>query len=729
MAKLVYLNVFIKQFRTLFNDDSLSVSDLHTILQLCRITPVKDNRYNYQQINLLLQGYVISNNIGMEVSRKDVINSYNKVKNSKVNHNYDFLKQQPLEKFPSVPPTYTKQKEDDGLVWKDGGEDMKQCDKILQQKYQTENIKNNKIIIITNNQRQRLIENIGLEGVEYKKNDNGTINVSVNSNTDDKSNAEVDTRIFGKKSNVMNGDGTLSGHYKSFNNTYQDRGNLLNFFQNTLQWVQNKMNGEIPKCGNNVSYRNIENFINSGNIDGLIEWLNKKIETYSQDYEMLRGKYNRLSQYNDDDNVLRYTTGKINGTNVDVIALFTFNDFNFSDAIKHGNFRQNQLTDKLLGITKNDRVTQAKIGRKGKESTERIPATYDNKFTPNIKGNFSLDGVKSGHYKTQYGYNGEGGYNTVRQFIDKSIMYASYALKNEGFSPDYIICAPSSSEFNALYCKTLSRKIGVPFINNFFKRNLLNISLGENVEEQMIKDGLTEFDIQAVKHGVTKAIYREIASEVSKPLDILFTKYNAFFSNISLAKFSREKVDINIIKDVFYKWAYNSLVNTKVNFKAKGGNIYKSVVKNMINGTSNITNSKFDVKHIEHEIITNIKLHIGIKTIESVISQVDSLLMKYANILNQGTNFDLRGERFKITDLDKRYRKYVTNVYIITDKVLNNDGNLFTRYLNSKFLIFDEDMNSGATLRLVIEALQLKLGENNQNNIKCLVNAYSNKGR
>lgn len=160
MAKLVYLNVFIKQFRALFNDDGLSVSDLHTILQLCRITPVKDNRYNYQQINLLLQGYIVSNNLGMEVSRKDVINSYNKVKNSKVNHDYDFLKQQPLEKFPSVPPTYTKQKEDDGLVWKDGGEDRKQCDKILQQKYQTENMKNNKTIIITEEQFSKIKDKI-----------------------------------------------------------------------------------------------------------------------------------------------------------------------------------------------------------------------------------------------------------------------------------------------------------------------------------------------------------------------------------------------------------------------------------------------------------------------------------------------------------------------------------------------------------------------------------------
>ena len=50
-------------------------------------------------------------------------------------------------------------------------------------------------------------------------------------------------------------------------------------------------------------------------------------------------------------------------------------------------------------------------------------------------------------------------YTSINQFIDKSIMYASYALKEENFYPDFIVAAPSSSKFNHYYCTNLSRKI------------------------------------------------------------------------------------------------------------------------------------------------------------------------------------------------------------------------------------------------------------------------------
>jgi hypoxanthine phosphoribosyltransferase len=50
------------------------------------------------------------------------------------------------------------------------------------------------------------------------------------------------------------------------------------------------------------------------------------------------------------------------------------------------------------------------------------------------------------------------------------------------------------------------------------------------------------------------------------------------------------------------------------------------------------------------------------------------------------------------------------------------------QYRNAKFLIFDEDINSGATLKIVIDALEEKLPENTENNMMCLVNAYSASG-
>jgi hypoxanthine phosphoribosyltransferase len=57
-----------------------------------------------------------------------------------------------------------------------------------------------------------------------------------------------------------------------------------------------------------------------------------------------------------------------------------------------------------------------------------------------------------------------------------------------------------------------------------------------------------------------------------------------------------------------------------------------------------------------------------------------------------------------------------------------NNGELMKQYRNAKFLIFDEDINSGATLKLCIDALEEKIPDANEKNIMCLVNAYSAKG-
>ena len=57
-----------------------------------------------------------------------------------------------------------------------------------------------------------------------------------------------------------------------------------------------------------------------------------------------------------------------------------------------------------------------------------------------------------------------------------------------------------------------------------------------------------------------------------------------------------------------------------------------------------------------------------------------------------------------------------------------NNGELMKQYRNAKFLIFDEDISSGATLKLCIDALEEKIPDANEKNIMCLVNAYSAKG-
>ena len=94
-----------------------------------------------------------------------------------------------------------------------------------------------------------------------------------------------------------------------------------------------------------------------------------------------------------------------------------------------------------------------------------------------------------------------------------------------------------------------------------------------------------------------------------------------------------------------------------------------------------------------------------------------------------GVKLNVASKKFKVTDFDKRERKFLSNVYVVASKNLNKNGELFNRLSNSNFLIFDEDMNSGATLKLSIDALLDKIPGHNSDQIKCLVNCYSSGGR
>ena len=102
--------------------------------------------------------------------------------------------------------------------------------------------------------------------------------------------------------------------------------------------------------------------------------------------------------------------------------------------------------------------------------------------------------------------------------------------------------------------------------------------------------------------------------------------------------------------------------------------------------------------------------------------------MKYSNILKtEGYKPRFNVKKFKITHFKKMFRPFLSNLYIIADNYMSN-GELMKRFKNAKFLIFDEDINSGATLKIVIDALEEKLPEQSSNNLLCLVNAFSNSG-
>ncbi len=577
--------------------------------------------------------------------------------------------------------------------------------------YKTESIKR---IKISEEKYYKLFE-----GASFTKNDDNTINLSIDSNKDDASNNDIDTRIFGTKKDILYGDNTLDKRSTNLNDKFNNLYNLLLAYQSIIDYAENGFNGNLllDYLDNGVKNK-IAQFQNNNDSEGLKNWATN---AYDRNYQILMGisdkKIRASSETDDTKKIGRYNKIRVQGTNVYCLALFTMNGFELSDAIKHGALRQNGKTDELLGIDPSSRKTIQSLSR-GKKAFDRINVTYDNKFNYDIKNNFSYAGDKD-HYKQSY--KSKDDYSSVNQFLDKSIMYANYALKQENFIPDYIVAAPSSSEFNKYYCINLSRKIGVPFVENFFKRNLINVVLDE---EQMIQDNLSEIDIMRLKKDVLSAMHGEISSYAKIPINNFFEKYKDILTQISIGKNSREKFSEGVIKNSLYIYIYNAL-KEKPNEETK--NVYKLLLNKMINNEIKFANSSsLDTNHIINEIMKRIKLNIGKKIFLQLLEEVDLILKQYENKIQEG--FQINMSQFKIVKIEKRFRKYLNNVYVISDEMMNNDDELFTRYQNSKYLIFDEDINSGATLKLVIDALQDKL-QNSQQNIMCLVNAYSSEGK
>lgn len=585
-----------------------------------------------------------------------------------------------------------------------------------------------KILKITETQYKTIINGLDIlnEGVDWSKNDNGSINFSINQNKDNNSNKgknSVDTRVFGTKDDILRGkiltkNGNESGKSKSLEQNYKSKQAAIQFYQNVIEYVQNGRKGTIEEVPglDTITLNSVKKWFNRGDSDNkIIDACKKSLNRISSEATQTFMTYNRVSQSHNNDNVPRYLTGIVPSTNVKYISLFSMTDFNFSDAIKHGTVRQNGNTDQILGIGEKDR----RVDTNGNLAT--IDVTYDGNIKPNIAQNFSLNNVQDKHYKQQFGLNGEGGYSSVSQFLDKSVNYAAYALKQEKFSPDVIVSAPSSSKFNQYYCTNLSNKLGIPYISDFFKRNVINVRYANG--EDLLDKGFSPKDVMEFESQAKNIAYNEIAYYVSEPIRNFLKQYETIFNNISLQKHSREKTSMKDVFDCTMIYAYKTIVNSLDNDLVSG-----HLCKNFLSNQNKLYQKSYDSSHIFNEVSLRIKTKIGQKVFNQVLMQTKELIEQYSDMLKQrGYKLRFNTKRFKITAFKKQFRPFLTNLYIIADEYMNN-GELLKRYRNAKFLIFDEDINSGATLKIVIDALEEKLPEQSSNNIMCLVNAYSASG-
>ena len=595
-----------------------------------------------------------------------------------------------------------------------------------------------RIIYLTEKQLRDFIQYNITEGIEYSKNPNGGINFRVNSKQDDVSNREADTRIWGKANDILYGDRTTPKQTKHLSDTYLDANTRVLQRQSAIDFVKNNFTGDIEYDDDGSFKQDVLNKYNELKSksktpeEDLITWLEAGITRDGNIKNIYGDKYARATsalKKNKNAVIPRYNLTKVPGTNIQVIALYFTSDFNFSDALKHGELRQNDLTDELLGITKGERETIKKFG-KGKDQLQKIPVTYDNGITPDIQNNFSLDNntINGGdHFKKSYGL-GDENYTSISQFMDKSILTANYALNKIGFRPQYIVSAPSSSKFNEYYCINLSRKLGIEYIKDFFKRNVINLTFDGQTQRELQQAGATDADIMKIQNAIIGGVYAEIMSDMKKPIIRFVQEHEDIFSNIKTEHYGRINASLDYTTSILVNDICKTLVaESKAQNKSM---VYKNIAKAYMKGElmkKMYTNQ--EAQHIREEAGKAIQLKIGQKVFIELLRQVDDILQQHSDRFVEGFKVNPNAKKFKIVDIEQRFRPCIHNVYVIADKELNQETNeLKTKYQNANFLIFDDDMNSGATLKIVCNALQEKL-DNGDEKIKCLVNGFSLKGR
>lgn len=465
--------------------------------------------------------------------------------------------------------------------------------------------------------------------------------------------------------------------------------------------------------------KKVEETIKSNDWDGLKQWIGNYLSRYQIKNEVRANLYNRAKNVDRDSRlgkqgkVAQYRTGTIPGTNVKFIALFGMDDFNFSDALKHGMLRPNTNTEKILGY----------------DSTNKIELTYDDGIPSNVENNFSRDKdveYNDDHYKKQYGY-GDKNYTSPTMFIDKSIMFAAYALKEEKYQPQYIIAAPSSSKFNHYYATALANKLGVSeYVPDFFQRNLMSFTneQGQDIAEQMRKDGIEESLIVDFLKKTNNLALREVAAYISEPIRHMMDDNYLMFASMSAEHYSRERVDMRVLTRLAINYVYKLMVRNKESIQASS-----SVAQYLLEifGKDNKYIYGNDV-YLMDEFRKRIQYKVGRKTFKNILTEVWNRINEMSNILST-TGYKLKfNQPFKVTTLSKKTRPYLKGIYVVADKNFNQNRELFQRFTKANFLLIDEDLNSGTTLRNSIEALQDVMPEQNTSQIMCLVNAYSSGG-
>ena len=410
------------------------------------------------------------------------------------------------------------------------------------------------------------------------------------------------------------------------------------------------------------------------------------IDYYATKYSKTAGFYNNRQKLLKSKTNISYYKSVVPSTSVEVITLFPFKDFGGTELLK---------ADSLS--TSNSVIND--IYANGDKNISRIPVQF-------------MD-------------------NSKESFLNISVQHAWEVLnKKERYTPNYIICVPSTARFNEEYIKRLSNaNPKSKSFEAFIIKDWLNYKVDKETEDK-IKNYLSFLDyrgndrLDKTVKNVTDMIKRGVSNTalymVSKVLkEYLFDKYP------ETNEFRNAFVRYYIQKLQSIDTAYQSLLDIGE---------YKEYVipKKKFQDIQNNRNlENMIINAIKTEFEPHIKNGIPFKIDISKIEYKDKPQQMTSLVRSGGTGGAISGQLL---------RPLIADVYVINEpqyeltvdgKKMIEEMQLLQNSLNEKqsvelahqkILIFDDDIDTGTSLKLTINALNRVLTEANINNtmLKCL---------
>lgn len=355
------------------------------------------------------------------------------------------------------------------------------------------------------------------------------------------------------------------------------------------------------------------------------------------------------------------------------------------------------------------------------------------------------------------------GINYIKDFFKRNLIDASIdeeSMRKDGYD---------EAEIETLKRKIVSAALGDIIeeiskpIDNFISIHKEYLTMSKTPHKRGRKKGgdVVNVDPKNLSSVIKSYVIGEIINAINNKefgLDIdKFSNYNEkgsgniFSLNTNKGRFECNFTDrgslFNTLKNRFPNFTdelINRLIDNPGNYKLKeytlrnkylvesSAAVSKSLETYLVELMGNYNNklmNKYNIDGINYsDLIYNFSKYIkNDNSFMKCISETLNLVKKYAKMIIEGYKPQLfEQKKFKITEIKFSMRRYIKNTYIIANKNFNKNYELIKSIKNGRFIIFDEDMNTGATFIILADALEQYGIMHRQ--ITCLVNAFKLKG-